>query len=66
MLYKNTVAKNTLELIKKLCNEPFLENFFLGRLPGLNIFICSFYSIAIGLIAFMLLHQWHRKAQVTG
>ena len=43
-----------------------LENFFLGRLPGLNIFICSFYSIAIGLIAFMLLHQWHRKAQVTG
>lgn len=42
-----------------------LENFFLGRLPGLNIFICGFYSTAIGLVSFTLLHRWHRKAQVT-
>ena len=42
-----------------------LENFFLGRLPGLNIFMYSFYSTIIGLLIFMFLQKWHRKVQVT-
>lgn len=41
-----------------------LENLFLSRLPGINIFIYGFYSTVIGLLVFMLLHRWRKRVQV--
>lgn len=42
-----------------------LENLFLARLPGLNIIYDGFYSAILGFLAFYLVQNLHRRAQVV-
>lgn len=51
MLYKSTVAQGTLELIKRLCNEPVLADFFLVGGTALSLQIGHRISIDIDLFS---------------